>query len=94
MAEREEIYHQYDDGNGNQKHDRPGSKIIKPSVTVVTGKDRKVPYRDNRHSQRILRALGIPLLCVFLVAGTEQQGKTRPTCPGLEGELYLRENGE
>lgn len=36
MAEREEIYHQYDDGNGNQKHDRPGSKIIKPSVTVVT----------------------------------------------------------
>lgn len=45
------------------------------------GKDRTVPYRDNRHSQRILRALGIPLLCVFLVAGTEQQGKTRPTCP-------------
>ena len=34
------------------------------------------------------------LLCVFLVARTEQQGKTRPTCPGLEGELYLRENGE
>jgi hypothetical protein len=22
MAEHEEIYHQYDDGNGNQKHDR------------------------------------------------------------------------
>ena len=53
------------------------------------GKDRKVPYRDNRHSQRILRALGIPFLCVFLVAGTEQQGKTRPTGPGLEGELSL-----
>lgn len=56
-------------------------------------KEHTVPYRDNSHSQRILRALGIPLLCVFLVAGTEQQGKTRPTCPGLEGELYLRENG-
>ena len=23
------------------------------------------------------------------MAGTEQQGKTRPTCPGLEGELSL-----
>lgn len=56
------------------------------------GKDRTVPYRDNRNSQRILRALGIPLPCVFLVAGTEQQGKTRPTCPGLEGEPYESES--
>ena len=58
------------------------------------GKDRTVPYRDNRKYQRILCALGIRLPCVFLVAETEQQGKTRPTCSGLEGELYLRENGE
>ena len=50
---------------------------------TIRGKDRTVPYRDKRKSQRILRALGIPLLCVFLVAGTEQQGKTRPTRPLL-----------
>lgn len=48
-----------------------------------------VQFPTETNSQRILRALGIPLPCVFLVAGTEQQGKTRPTGPGLEGELYL-----
>ena len=37
------------------------------------GKDHTVPYQDNRNSQRILRALGIPLPCVFLVAGTERK---------------------
>ena len=26
------------------------------------------------------------------MAGTEQQGKTRPTCPGLEGEPYESES--
>ena len=48
-----------------------------------------VQFPTETNSQRILRARGIPLPCVFLVAGTEQQGKTRPTGPGLEGELYL-----
>ena len=40
------------------------------------------------------RMEGYKISVVFLVVGTEQQGKTWPTCPGLEGELYLRENGE
>ena len=48
---------------------------------------------DTLNGSSALRAY-LFLLCVFLVAGTEQQGKTRPTCPRLEGELYLRDNGE
>ena len=48
-----------------------------------------VQFLTETNSQRILRALGVPLPCVSLMAGTEQQGKTRPVGPGLEGELYF-----
>jgi hypothetical protein len=51
------------------------------------GKDRTVPYRD-KLSTDPPRA-GHTSSRVFLVAGTEQQRKTQPTGPGLEGELYL-----
>ena len=34
----------------------------------------------------------IVLPCVFIVAETEQEGKTRPTRPGLEGEPYESES--
>lgn len=51
------------------------------------GKDRTVPYRY-KLSTDPPRA-GHTSSRVFLVAGTEQQRKTQPTGPGLEGELYL-----
>ena len=48
----------------------------------IQGKDRKVPYRDNRHSQRILRAPGIPLPSVRLSRGwREQNNRERPGRP-------------
>jgi hypothetical protein len=49
-------------------------------------KDRTVPYRDKLSTDP--RRAG-HTSSALLVAGTEQQGKTRPTGPGLEGELYL-----
>ncbi|MCD7462092.1 hypothetical protein HAX54_047743 [Datura stramonium] len=40
MAEHEEIYHQYDDWNGNQPRlGSSWSKIIKPSITVTCWRD-------------------------------------------------------
>lgn len=49
-------------------------------------KDRTVPYRDKLSTDP--RRAG-HTSSALLVAGTEQQGKTRPTGPGLEGELSL-----
>lgn len=59
------------------------------------GKDRKVPYRDNRHSQRILRALGIPLPSVRLSrGGNRTTGKDPADLPGARGRaLFKREWG-
>ncbi|KAK8942996.1 hypothetical protein KSP39_PZI008755 [Platanthera zijinensis] len=55
------------------------------------GKEGTVPYRDNGSSTRwAYHTSSVP--CVFLVAGTEQQGKTRPPRPGLEGEPYESES--
>lgn len=61
----------------------------------IQGKDRQVPYRDNRHSQRILRAPGIPLPSVRLSrGGNRTTGKDPADLPRARGRaLFKREWG-
>ncbi|KAK9033304.1 hypothetical protein V6N11_018337 [Hibiscus sabdariffa] len=79
----------WDDRENSKDNERSARQAGGRSSGQDRGKDRIVPYRDNRNSQRILLALGIPLPCAFIVTGTEQQGKTRPICPGLSGSFEI-----